>query len=83
MKNVVLQIVLTIILQESELFHVIVYLMMMMMVMIMMMMMMKTLTFDNVLIHIMSIINKNKNKYYCNIFLEKSLYKYKSNAQYF
>ena len=33
--------------------------------------------------HIKSIVNKNKNKYCCNIFLEKGLYKDKSNTRYF
>ena len=32
---------------------------------------------------IKSIVNKNKDKYYYNIFVEKGLSKYKSNKQYF
>ena len=32
---------------------------------------------------IKSVVNKNKNHYYYNIFLEKGLYKDKSNTQYF
>ena len=40
----------------------------------------KILTFHNVILLIKSVINKNKNKYYYNIFLEKGLYKDKSNA---
>ena len=35
------------------------------------------MTFHNVIILIKSIVNKNENKYYYNMFLEKSLYKYK------
>ena len=31
----------------------------------------KILTFHNVIILIKSVVNKNENKYYCNIFLEK------------
>ena len=34
----------------------------------------KILTFHNVIILIKLVVNKNKNKYYCNIFLEKGLY---------
>ena len=34
----------------------------------------RTLTFHNVVILINSVVNKNKNKYYCNIFFEKELY---------
>ena len=34
----------------------------------------KILTFHNVIIFIRSVVNKDKNKYYCNIFLEKCLY---------
>ena len=34
----------------------------------------KILTFDNVIILIKSVVNKNKNNYYYNIFLEKGLY---------
>ena len=43
----------------------------------------KTWTFHNVIILIRSVVNKNKNNYYCNIFLEKALYKDESNTQYF
>ena len=43
----------------------------------------KILTFHNVILLIKSVINKNKNKYYYNIFLEKGLYKDKSNTEYF
>ena len=32
---------------------------------------------------IKSVVNKNKNGYYYNIFLEKGLYKDKSNTEYF
>ena len=39
----------------------------------------KTFTFHNVIIFI----NKNRNDYYYNIFLEKGSYKDKSNTQYF
>ena len=35
----------------------------------------KILTFHNVIILVKSIVNKNKNKHYYNIFLEKDLYK--------
>ena len=38
----------------------------------------KILTFHNVIILIRSVVNKNKNNYYCNIFLENGLYKDKS-----
>ena len=34
----------------------------------------KTMTFHNVIIHIRSVFNKDKNNYYYNIFLEKALY---------
>ena len=45
----------------------------------------KVLTFHNVIILIKPVVNKNKNKYYYNTFLEKGSYKYKykSNKQYF
>ena len=43
----------------------------------------KILTFHNVIILIKSVVNKNKNEYYYNIFLEKGLYKDKSNTEYF
>ena len=35
----------------------------------------KILTFHNIIILIKSVVNKNKNKYYYNIFLEKGSYK--------
>ena len=35
----------------------------------------KILTFHNVIILIKSVVNKNKNKYYYNVFLEKGSYK--------
>ena len=38
----------------------------------------KILTFHNVIILIKSVVNKNKNEYYYNIFLQKGLYKDKS-----
>ena len=41
------------------------------------------LTLHDVMILIKSVVNKNKNKYYYNIFLEKGLYKDKSNTEYF
>ena len=40
----------------------------------------KILTFHNVVILIKSVVNKNKNEYYYNIFLEKGSYKGKSNT---
>ena len=43
----------------------------------------KTLTFHNIVILIKSVVNKNKNEYYYNIFLEKGSYKDKSNTEYF
>ena len=43
----------------------------------------KILTFHNVLILIRSVVSRNKYNYYYNIFLEKRLYKDKSNAQFF
>ena len=43
----------------------------------------KILTFHNVIILIKSIVNKNKNEYYYNIFLETGLYKDESNTEYF
>ena len=36
-----------------------------------------------ILILIKSVVNKNKNNYYCNMFLEKSLYNDKSDTRYF
>ena len=41
----------------------------------------KILTFHNVIILIKSVVNKNKNQYYHNIFLEKVSYKDKSYTQ--
>ena len=35
------------------------------------------------MIHIKSVVNKNKNKYYYNIFSEKGSYKDRSNTEYF
>ena len=43
----------------------------------------KILIFHNIIILIKSVINKNENNYYYNIFLEKGLYKDKSYTQYF
>ena len=43
----------------------------------------KILTFHNVIILIKSAVNKKKNNCYCNIFLEKDLYKSESDTQYF
>ena len=43
----------------------------------------KILAFHNAIIFIKSVVNKNKNNYYCNIFLEKGSYKDKSNTEYF
>ena len=43
----------------------------------------KILTFRNVIILIKSVVNKDKNNYYYNIFLEKGLYKDKSYTKYF
>ena len=43
----------------------------------------KILTFHNVIILIKSVVNKNKNEYYYNIFLEKGLYKDKLYTGYF
>ena len=43
----------------------------------------KILTFHNVIILIKSVVSKNKNSYYYNIFLEKGLFENKSNTQYF
>ena len=43
----------------------------------------KILTFYNVIILIKSVVNKNKNEYYYNIFLEKCLYKDKPNTDNF
>ena len=54
--------------QESELIHIVLE---------------KILSFHNVVILIKSVVNKNKNEYYYNLFLEKGLYKDKSNTEYF
>ena len=43
----------------------------------------KILTFQNVMILIKSVVNKNKNNYYYNTFLEKGSYKDKSGKEYF
>ena len=43
----------------------------------------KILAFNNVIILFKSVVNKNKNNYYYNIFLEKCSYKDKSNTEYF
>ena len=43
----------------------------------------KTITFHNVIILINSVVNKNENKYYYYIFLEKCSNEDKSNTQYF
>ena len=43
----------------------------------------KALTFDNVIIFIKLVVNKNKNNYYYNIFLEKGPYKDKCNTYFF
>ena len=40
-------------------------------------------TFHDVIIVIKSVVNKNKNDYYCNIFSEKGSYEDKANIQYF
>ena len=41
------------------------------------------LTFHNVIILTKSVVNKDENNYFYNIFLEKDLYKDKSNTSYF
>ena len=43
----------------------------------------KILTFYNAIILIKSVVNKNKNECYYNIFLEKGLCKDESNTEYF
>ena len=58
-KKLLLQIVLIIILEGSEFTHIILYLFK------------KILTFHNVIILIQSVVNKNKTKYYYNIFFKK------------
>ena len=42
----------------------------------------KILPFHNVVILIKSVVSKNKKEYYYNLFLEKGLYKDKSNTEY-
>ena len=69
MKKVVLQILWIIILQESEPYNSLPK--------------EKILTFHNVIILIKSFVNRNKNEYYYNIFLEKGSYEIKSNTRYF
>ena len=60
----VLQILLIIILERLELIHIILYLL-------------KKLPFQSAIILNKSVVNKNDNKYYYNIFLQKCLYTYK------
>ena len=43
----------------------------------------KILTFHSVIILFKSVVNKNKNNYYYNVFLKKGSYKDKSNTEYF
>ena len=43
----------------------------------------KIFTFHNVIILIKSVVNRKKNEYYYNIFLEKGSYENKSNTEYF
>ena len=43
----------------------------------------KILTFHGVIILFKSVVNKNKNNYYYNVFLKKGSYKDKSNTEYF
>ena len=69
-KKMVLQMVLSIILERSKLIHIILSIL-------------KILTFHDVIILFKSIVDRNKNKYYYNMFLQKGLYNYKSNKQYF
>ena len=71
MKKVVLQIVLIIILRESELIDMFLYLLKIL------------LAFHNVIILIQAVVDMNKNKYYYDTFLEKVSYKDKSNTEYF
>ena len=70
MKKVVLQIVLIIILQESDLIRII------------LLPTEKLLNFHNVIILNKSVVNKNENNYYFNIFLGKVSCKHKSSTQY-
>ena len=71
MKKVVSQIVLIILLQESEIDS------------YNFLPIEKVLPFHNVIIFIKSVVNENKNEYHYNIFLEKGSYKDKSITQYF
>ena len=43
----------------------------------------KMLTFHNIIILIKPVVNKNKNNYFCDIFLEKGYHIDKPNTQYF
>ena len=43
----------------------------------------KAVTFHNVIILIKSVVNKNENSYFYNIFIEKGLYEDKPNIKYF
>ena len=43
----------------------------------------KTVTFHNVIILIKSVVNKNENSYFYNIFIEKGLHEEKPNTKYF
>ena len=43
----------------------------------------KMLTFHNIIILIKPVVNKNKNNYFCDIFLEKGYHIDRSNTQYF
>ena len=43
----------------------------------------KTVTFHNIIILIKSVFNKDKNRYYCNIFLEKASYESPKNKFWF
>ena len=71
MKKVVSQIVLIILLQESEIDS------------YNFLPIEKVLPFHNVIILIKSLVNENKNEYHYNILLEKGSYKDKSITQYF
>ena len=72
MEKVVLQVVLIIILEKLELIHIIIY-----------QLNLFYTDFHNAIILIMSVVNKNKNVYCYNIFLEKGSYKDKCNKRYF
>ena len=67
-KKVIINKVLITILKESDLIHIVLYLQK------------KILTFQNVTILIKSVVDKNKNNYYFNAFLEKGLYVDKPNT---